>query len=333
MTLFRILITKQKESRMKQDLHNNSTRKSSSSSSSSSIFITTILLQLLLLVLICLDLNGGRAIVVDQTNKVNHCLQRFQLFHHVQAFTSISTPRIIVNSNNVHTTLHTFTSRNYNKNSQHNRNFRNVSKHDRINNMSSLLSLGIATSTTKDQISHFNDFKPSTMTLTQSMIFFTKYLVQQLKEDHIKKYLTKQGKKRLLSKFRRSIPSMESYNPKLVQRLKDEIAQEEAEKKPLRETISTLNRARKEMTALVGYDAALLIPCFGFAGLAAFMNSVIPHYYGLCINCLANAAGTTQHDVVRAITGLAGASFLCAVFTGVRGALFWLAGKYISALI
>ena len=174
--------------------------------------------------------------------------------------------------------------------------------------------------------SHFNEFKPETMTLTKSMMFFTKYLVQQLKEDRIKKQISNKNKKHILSKFRRSV-SMDQYNQSLVQRLEAEIKQEEEEKKPLSEMLKTLNKARKEMTALVGYDTALLLPCFGFAGLAAFMNSVIPHYYGLCINCLANAAATTQHDVVRAITGLAGASFLCALFTGIRGALFWLAGK------
>lgn len=174
--------------------------------------------------------------------------------------------------------------------------------------------------------SHFNEFKPETMTLTKSMIFFTKYLVQQLQEDRIKRHISNKNKKHILSKFRRSV-SIDKYNQSLVQRLEAEIKQEEEEKKPLSETLKTLNNARKEMTALVGYDTALLLPCFGFAGLAAFMNSVIPHYYGLCINCLANAATTTQHDVMRAITGLAGASFMCALFTGIRGALFWLAGK------
>ena len=174
----------------------------------------------------------------------------------------------------------------------------------------------------QDGDSNINDFQPTTMPLTKSMVFFAKYLGQQVKEDHIKSLITKENKKGL---FRRSV-SIDKYDPKLIERLKAEIEQEAAERKPFRETLSTLNKARKEMTSLVGYDAALLLPCFGFAGLAAFMNSVIPHYYGLCINCLANAATTTQSDIIKAITGLAIANLLCALFTGIRGALFWLAG-------
>ena len=176
-----------------------------------------------------------------------------------------------------------------------------------------------------------NDFQPTTMSLTTSMLYFAKYLIQQRKEDQIKIQLSRKNKPRFLSKLlrrRKDEYITQRYDPKLIQRLQSEIDQGQSEKKPFSETLSRLNKARKEMIELVGYNAALLIPCFGFAGLAAFMNSVIPHYYGLCINCLANASTTTQSDVVRAITGLAGASFLCALFTGARGALFWLAGEW-----
>lgn len=179
----------------------------------------------------------------------------------------------------------------------------------------------------KDVNSNINEFTPTTATLTKSMIFFTKYLVEQFKEDRLKKILSNRNKKGIFSKFRRSV-NVDSYDPLLVERLNAEIEKEESEEKPFSETLTKLNKARKDMTALVGYDAALLVPCFGFAGLAAIMNSIIPHFYGLCINCLANAATTSQHDVVKAITGLAVVSFLCALFTGVRGALFWLAGTF-----
>ncbi len=209
--------------------------------------------------------------------------------------------------------------------------------------------------------SQLNDFQPTTMSLTKSMLYFATYLMQQSKEDRIKILLSRQNnnkKPKFLSRFstrfsrRAGMNSsnssssssssssnnqknnnnkrilLEKYDTKLIQRLQDEIEQEQAEKKPFSETLATLNKARKEMIELVGYNSALLVPCFGFAGLAAFMNSVIPHYYGLCINCLANASTTTQSEVVKAITGLAWANFLCALFTGARGALFWLAGEY-----
>ena len=183
---------------------------------------------------------------------------------------------------------------------------------------------------------YMDDFKPKTMALAKSMIFFTTYLANQCKEDSLKRQLllSKQKKRTLFNLFPRRTASKNkmlakntnNIDPRIIDRLQNEIQKEEDERKPLQETIATLNKARKELTLLVGYDAALLIPCFGFAGLAAFMNSVIPHYYGACINCLANAVTTTQSDLVKAITGLASASFLCALFTGIRGALFWLAG-------
>mmetsp|Transcript_11636 Transcript_11636/g.17643 ORF Transcript_11636/g.17643 Transcript_11636/m.17643 type:complete len:872 (+) Transcript_11636:223-2838(+) len=183
-----------------------------------------------------------------------------------------------------------------------------------------------ANNDTAATVSLVNDFKPSTMTLANSMIFFVKYLVKQSREARLKEFImkkSKNGSKKMEALFKKS---GDNY-PNIVKRLTQEIEEEQNEKKPMSETIRRLDVARKELTELVGYDAALLVPCFGFAGLAAFMNSVIPHYYGLCINCLANTGVTTQNQIVEAITGLAGASLLCAVFTGARGALFWLAGS------
>ncbi len=185
----------------------------------------------------------------------------------------------------------------------------------------------------KQPKSQVNDFQPTTMSLTKSMVYFVKYLSQQSREDRIKNLLSNRKKRKFLFLFGRSNRkncdlTIKNCDTTLIDRLQPEVEEEEIEKKPLRETLTKLNKARKEMIELVGYNASLLIPCFGFAGLAAFMNSVIPHYYGLCINCLASAGTTTQADVVKAISGLAGASFLCALFTGARGALFWLAGKY-----
>jgi hypothetical protein len=92
------------------------------------------------------------------------------------------------------------------------------------------------------------------------------------------------------------------------------------------QTLKILNNSRKELVELVGFDASLLISCFGFAGLGALMNSVIPHYYGQSVNCLANALTTPRTEVIKSLTGLGTASILCALFTGIRGALFWIAG-------
>ncbi len=172
-----------------------------------------------------------------------------------------------------------------------------------------------------------NDFIPDTMSLTQSMVFFSQYLFIYNKERKYKKQLIKGDKKRgILGKLRTKRVNDNEFSPRILERLKTEVEQEKAEKKTFSETLQSLDKSRKELSLLVGFDTKLLVTCFGFAGLAAFMNSVIPHYYGQAVTCLANAMTTTKQDMVKALTGLGIASVLCALLTGIRGALFWLAG-------
>lgn len=179
--------------------------------------------------------------------------------------------------------------------------------------------------TVEEPKSMVNDFKPATMTLTQSMVFFIKYLVKHQREQLIKRQLVDHGVTK--SKLWPSKISLRDVGKSDLERLKAEVKKEQLEKRPFLETLRNLNDSRKELIELVGYDANLLVSCFGFAVLAAFMNSVIPHYYGQSVNCLANAMTTARPDVVKALTGLGVASVLCALFTGIRGALFWLAGS------
>jgi len=113
----------------------------------------------------------------------------------------------------------------------------------------------------------------------------------------------------------------------LLSRLTEEVDREQKDRKSLPETISSLNIIRKEVIELVGYDASLLIPCFGCASIAALMSTAVPHFYGLCVTCLANASVTTRKEVLTALTGLLGFSVLEAVFAGFRGGLFWVAGS------
>lgn len=179
--------------------------------------------------------------------------------------------------------------------------------------------------TAQTQQSLVNDFVPKQMTLTESMVFFARYVFKLSKETTVKRELM--GKRRTISRLWSAHASIEDFNTKDIEVLKKEVEQEILEKKPLKDTMANLNNARKELIHLVGYDAKLLVPCFGFAIMAAFMNSIIPHYYSMCVNCLANALSTSRQDLIKAMTGLAVSSTLCALFTGLRGALFWLAGK------
>ena len=181
-----------------------------------------------------------------------------------------------------------------------------------------------STTPTASKTGTINDFRPKCMTLNQSMVFFLNYLVLHRKEQAIKRNMANPNSIR--SKLWPSKSNINDVGQKVVERLRAEVKQEQLEKKPFIETLKLLNESRKEMIELVGYDANLLVSCFGFAMLAALMNSIIPHYYSQAVNCLANAMTSTRVEVVASLTGLGTASVLCALFTGIRGALFWLAG-------
>jgi hypothetical protein len=94
----------------------------------------------------------------------------------------------------------------------------------------------------------------------------------------------------------------------------------------IRESMCKLDESRKSLIRLVGYDSSLLVPAFGYLVMGAFMASVIPYYYSSCISCV--AAGEANRDkLLWALGGLGISHVLEAVFTGLRGALFWIAGK------
>ena len=171
------------------------------------------------------------------------------------------------------------------------------------------------------------ELKPKTMRISQSMLFFAHYLSRHRYEQRLKKMLSKPCRKKLVSKIRSQSKLKEEIDNRLIKSLQDEVDTETHDNISFRDTLYKLNESRKDLIKLVGYDSALLIPCFGFATLAALMNSIIPHFYGLCITCLANAATTSYEEMLKPLVGLGISSVLCALFTGFRGSLFWLAGS------
>ena len=87
-----------------------------------------------------------------------------------------------------------------------------------------------------------------------------------------------------------------------------------------------LNESRKSLIQLVGYDSSLLVPAFTFLTLGALMSSIIPHYYSACISYV--VVGEANRDkLLWALGGLGTFHVLEAIFTGCRGALFWIAGE------
>eukprot|EP00536_Pseudo-nitzschia_multiseries_P004178 jgi/Psemu1/253381/estExt_Genewise1Plus.C_680043 len=55
------------------------------------------------------------------------------------------------------------------------------------------------------------------------------------------------------------------------------------------------------------------------------MTSVVPSYWGKCIQCVATLTAT-KAQLVEALIGLGVSSLLAGLFTGIRGSLFWIGG-------
>eukprot|EP00559_Dactyliosolen_fragilissimus_P002032 CAMPEP_0184868932 /NCGR_PEP_ID=MMETSP0580-20130426/32256_1 /TAXON_ID=1118495 /ORGANISM="Dactyliosolen fragilissimus" /LENGTH=761 /DNA_ID=CAMNT_0027370109 /DNA_START=523 /DNA_END=2804 /DNA_ORIENTATION=+ len=193
------------------------------------------------------------------------------------------------------------------------------------------------------------------MTLTESMRYFVAYVIRHNKEKKIKRYLSSKRRHhrsplpKLLHSIRTNLKGTKTSHGKeeekdkkrielylndlrrkdegLMIKLQEEVEREDSEKKSIKETLRDLNESRKELIRLVGYDAKLLVPSFSYLILGALMTSVIPHFYSMCITCLATAKTCTKDQVLKALFGLAASSLLGALFTGARGSLFWLAGS------
>jgi ABC-type multidrug transport system fused ATPase/permease subunit len=93
-----------------------------------------------------------------------------------------------------------------------------------------------------------------------------------------------------------------------------------------RRTIRKLNEQRRNLVQLADYTFDIVAPSFFFLTLGALMTSIIPHYYAKCIQVVAPLDPNPLH-LSQALVGLAVSSTLGALFTGGRGALFWIAGS------
>ena len=93
-----------------------------------------------------------------------------------------------------------------------------------------------------------------------------------------------------------------------------------------------LNEQRKNVMSLAGYTPHIVVPSFVFLFLGALMTSIVPSYYSKCIQCVSTLAAT-KAQLIEAIVGLGVTSTLAALFTGLRGSLFWIGGELVMMKI
>jgi hypothetical protein len=148
-----------------------------------------------------------------------------------------------------------------------------------------------------------NKIEPKTQTISESLIFYARFLV-----DHFGKRPPK------------IVESGDANN--LIRRLlrKNTNSKENS-------IWRKMNEQRKNIMTLAGYTTSFVVPSFGFLLLGALMTSIVPSYWGKCIQCVATLTAT-KAQLVEALVGLGVSSLLAGLFTGIRGSLFWIGGKW-----
>lgn len=163
--------------------------------------------------------------------------------------------------------------------------------------------------TPDDEAFYVSGIQPKTMTLPHSMEFYARFVIQRMHDNRQQKLLEKDYRRGW--KFWKKVPPTYADG---------------TPRGTLWDTIQILNAQRRSVVKLAGYNAPLVVPSFVFLLLGAFMMSVIPHFYSVCIQYVATNE-PSRLKCIRALSGLAITSTLGALFTGLRGSLFWIAGS------
>lgn len=150
---------------------------------------------------------------------------------------------------------------------------------------------------------------PKTLSLPASMVVFAQFVVNRVIANRRTKRL-KQLHRRGLRFWKKPLPLLDGQ-PK---------------EPSFWDSLKILNEQRKNVVKLAGYNAPIVAPSFTFLLLGALMTSIIPQYYSNCLQCVATL-DPSRANCIRALAGLAISSTLGALFTGLRGSMFWIAGS------
>ena len=164
--------------------------------------------------------------------------------------------------------------------------------------------------TPDDEAFYVYGIQPKTMPLSRSFEFYVHFVLKRMHENRKKKQLEK--------KFRRGWRFWKKLPP---------VKPDGTPRTTVWDTIKILNHQRRNVVKLAGYNAPLVVPSFVCLFLGALLMSVIPHFYSECITCVATNE-PSRMKCIQALSGLAISSTLSALFTGLRGSLFWIAGEF-----
>jgi hypothetical protein len=157
-----------------------------------------------------------------------------------------------------------------------------------------------------------NQIAPVTKPLPESWSLYIQYLLRHFFPKQYDEQLKRQGKKN------------KATTSKIVPTSAD-TSISSTTKRP--SFWKQLNDQRRNVMNLAGYTQRMIVPSFTFLFLGALMSSIVPAYWGKCIQCVATLSGT-KTQLLEALIGLGISSTLAALFTGIRGSLFWIGGTY-----
>lgn len=147
-----------------------------------------------------------------------------------------------------------------------------------------------------------NKIAPRTQSISESLISYARFLVRHFGKESPKNLEDGDGRNFIQRLLRRKKASGEENN-----------------------MWKKMNEQRKNIMTLAGYTASFITPSFGFLLLGALMTSIVPSYWGKCIQCVATLTAS-KAQLVEALVGLGVSSLLAGLFTGIRGSLFWIGG-------
>lgn len=144
-----------------------------------------------------------------------------------------------------------------------------------------------------------NEIHPKTKSIPSSMQFFAKFV---------------------LTSF------CQSRQRKKYRKLRQKLSKQPSKRQSLFANLARLNEQRRNLVQLADYTARIVAPSFFSLIVGAFLVSIIPHYYAKSIQLVATL-DASRAQVGGALVGLLVSSTLAALFTGLRGSLFWIAGS------
>lgn len=156
------------------------------------------------------------------------------------------------------------------------------------------------------------------MKVTESMVFFARFVARTIQQQRMQKQMRENGRKRLRCRLKSLFLRSKAVPSKT--------APDVEENWGIMASIRKLNESKQKLVGFGGYDSSLLFPAFSYLIVGALFKSIIPHFYSACISCVA-AGEANKGKLMLALGGLGLTSVLEALFTGMRGALFWIAGK------